>query len=170
MNKLEVEKYYKKYKGMINKMAFFYSKKYNKEYDELKGQANLIFCEALERYEKMKSSFSTYLSISLRGFLKRYIKKDSLTYSIEDYAAIDKEFLNYCRRLEFTDQVKDEVSDSAQIILQYILDNGIEDRSKVRFNKILKHFRNLDWNRIDVLKGIRELKEWWGDNKTYYGV
>jgi len=57
---------FEQYVNMCRNAAHVYSKKYGIEYDELEGQAFLIYVEALPKWEPHKATFSTFLTWRLK--------------------------------------------------------------------------------------------------------
>ena len=57
---------FEQYVNMCRNAAHTYSKKYGVEYDELEGQAFLIYVEALSKWEPHKATFSTFLTWRLK--------------------------------------------------------------------------------------------------------
>jgi hypothetical protein len=54
-------KQFNQFRPMVEKAVWKYSKKYHLDFAEIEGQGYLIFCEALEKLDPSKASFSTYL-------------------------------------------------------------------------------------------------------------
>lgn len=77
---------FEKYVNLIRKSAYFYSKRYGIEYDEVESQGYLIYCECLNNYDIAKGNFSTYLTWQLKElnhWCKVYLKQKGNL--IEDY-------------------------------------------------------------------------------------
>jgi hypothetical protein len=65
---------YEKYKNMIHKKALCMFKTTGVPIEELISQGNLLFCEALLKYNADKASFSTYLTMFLECRLITFCK------------------------------------------------------------------------------------------------
>lgn len=60
------EMYFNQYRKMIENAAWKASRIFRMDVEDLRAQAYLIFCEAIERYDPGKASFSTHLFNRLR--------------------------------------------------------------------------------------------------------
>lgn len=68
---------YKKYVRMINSISARFAKMYKIDFDEIKAEANLIFCESVNRYDENKGAvFSTYLYSQLNIRIWSYCEKE----------------------------------------------------------------------------------------------
>ena len=75
MNQLEIQKKYEEHLPLLNKMARKWSNIYQVEFEEIFGQACLIFVECTNNYDSKKSKFSTFLFKVLDNNLKKYANK-----------------------------------------------------------------------------------------------
>ena len=66
---------YKDYEKLINQFCRTYSSKTKLEFEDLKSEANLIFCKALESYKSDQAKFSTYLCCQLNKLSHFYNKE-----------------------------------------------------------------------------------------------
>lgn len=57
----------KDYEGLINKQSWVYARKYLLDFEDVRSQAFVIFCEALQKYDDRHASFTTYLWHQLRA-------------------------------------------------------------------------------------------------------
>jgi len=76
------------YVKMVYKAAWYYSRRFNIDFDELKSQGFEIFCIAKRDFDPSRALFSTYLHRNLYGRLNDYCKcaiKDN------DHEIIDEE-------------------------------------------------------------------------------
>jgi len=66
---------YNDYERLINNFCRCYASKTKIEYEDLKSEANLIFCKALGTYRSERASFSTYLCMQLTKLSHFYAKE-----------------------------------------------------------------------------------------------
>ena len=81
------------YVNMVRKAAWHFAKKFGMEYEDVEAQGFLIYCMSIEKYNKKKASFSTFLYRNLSGYLLEYCKtkteKKRLDSSLEDFLKTD---------------------------------------------------------------------------------
>jgi hypothetical protein len=68
---------YENYRKLIYRKSHFVADKYGFEFDEVVGQCNLIFTEAIETYDKSKCSFMTWLYRNLDWKLNMWVRKQT---------------------------------------------------------------------------------------------
>ena len=83
------EELFHKYKNLIYKQAWKYSKAYNLEVCDLISEAYLIYEDATKRHREEKGSFSTFLTHRLRK-LNDYCHKETKTKSQQLSFILDK--------------------------------------------------------------------------------
>lgn len=66
---------FKKNERLIYKQSWHYAKKYDMDFEDIKSQAFLVFCEALDRFDDSQATFTTFLFHRLRT-LNDYCKKE----------------------------------------------------------------------------------------------
>jgi len=184
-------KQFNQFLPMIEKATWHYSRKYRLDRNELQGQGYLIFCEALERFDEKKASFSTYLFNELSR-LNIYCKEE-YRHKYKDIQRIKKEkqrgygknlFVNrmnmeniYCDYAIFNKVLgrldyEISLSNDAKEIVTYILSRdweNVEINWKPRFSYIQKRYLEIGWTQNRVKKAWREIKEWWASgNKDQF--
>ena len=138
---------YKKYEDMINKISHWHNK-HNRTagitFEDIKSQGNLIYCECVEKYDKHKSKFSTYLHICLYRKLNNYIKKERKQIQLKkELIKIKRSYYisNVFRFFTMTDEMNEVVS----VILN--LNQGIFCAGKI-YKKISKlMIKRILWSR-----------------------
>jgi len=196
MTKKYATKQFKQFLPMIEKATWYYSKKYHLDRAEIEGQSFLIFCEALETWDKTISTFSTYLTNELQR-LEHYCKKEYRN-KYKDVLRVKECHKKgygknvYLDRYEYIDQYEktnlfsydifDKVitkmdyeislSDDAKIIVEYILSREWEDVEinwKPRFSFIQKKYVSEGWTQNRIKMAWQEIREWWqGSNKDQF--
>lgn len=67
---------YKEYEPVLKRKAFYYSKTYGFDYNDLFSETQEIFCIACNKYQKKEGgSFKSWLNFMLKTRLNAYIKK-----------------------------------------------------------------------------------------------
>jgi hypothetical protein len=172
---------------MVEKAVWKYSRKYHLDYEEISGQGYLIFCEALEKLDPTKASFSTYLFNELER-LEQYCKKEyrKTNKSVQRIKIAKKRgygknmyinrlypdnstVYNYSIFEKVLDKMDYEISlsDDAKDILQYILSREWEDVENnwvPRFSHIKKVYMDKGWKNSRILRTWQEIKEWWQES------
>ena len=91
--KVKIE--YEDYKNMIFQLAHRFHKTTNIEFDELVACGNLEFVKCQENYDPLMASFSTYLTIRVKGLFIEMGRKNYRTMAynvpIADYKVDYKE-------------------------------------------------------------------------------
>lgn len=155
---------WEKYKNMVYNASHIASQKYGIEYEEAEAQAKYLFCKALDKWEKEKSSFSTYLFMTLRD-LNKYCYKNNLPKGFFqkdiDFDLLSSDITErFIRVLEFYDSVSTELSEEAQNILGFILSYG--GKRKPTIHGAYRYFHGIyNWSRGKVLKFWKEVEIWW---------
>lgn len=104
---MNATKAFKQFQPMIEGAAWKAHRHYHIDVEELRGQAYLVFCEAIERYDPNKASFSTHLFSRLR--------------TVKDYASQER---RKCQK-ETSFQAKEKREDNdVNVGLDYIGNGG----------------------------------------------
>lgn len=170
INKAEL---FKKNERLIYKQSWYYAKKYDIDFEEVRSQAYIVFCEAIDRFDrKMGASFTTYLFDRLRT-LDYYCKKEKFTKSLEIW--IGKEYLRFgeiiedrIERLNFYEMV-DLLSKDARSLVKEIISGTFNqpgmDRQrsvgKTRIRKVVT--KEWGWTHSKVDDVWNEVKTWWNE-------
>jgi hypothetical protein len=153
-----------KYRKMVLKMAYHYSRSWRVPYDEMEGQGWEIFVETIKLFDENKEAeFGTYLYWRLRK-LNDYGKKqgNKNIFIIQD---IDVENISsrvqelFMRKLEFYDSIRSDLSEQAQLILDYIL-NADNYKEKTP-SQIRDVFYSKGFSKTYIRKIWKELRDWW---------
>jgi len=177
-------KQFNQFRPMVEKAAWKYSKKYHLDYEEISGQGYLIFCEALEKLDPSKASFSTYLFGELDR-LDNYCKKEyrknfksvqrikrpkvcgyGHNIFINRLYPDNSTIYNYSIFEKVIDKMDYEISlsDDAKDILRYILSREWEDVEKnwiPRLSYVKKVYMDKDWKNSRILRTWQEIRNWW---------
>jgi hypothetical protein len=180
------------YKPMIEKSAWHYHRIYGLEFVDIQAQGYLIFCEALNKFDYDKASFSTYLFNELKR-LNHYCREQY----IRKYKSVQRIKHNHIRgyghnifinRLYVEETIKYDykvfekvlnkidyeisLSDDAKDILQYILSREWEDVETnwiPRFSYIKMVYATKGWAGNRIINSWNEIKLWWqNSNKDQF--
>jgi len=153
---------YEKYKNMVYKASHIASQKYRIEYEEAEAQAFYLFVKAVNKWEKEKSSFSTYLFLTLKD-LHKYCLKNNLLDNWDDrqFDNLPSDITDrFIKTLEFYDSATTELSEEAQNILGFILSYG--GKKKPTVHGAYRYFHGLyNWSIGKVNKFWKEVEIWW---------
>jgi hypothetical protein len=190
MTKKYATKQFTQFLPMIEKACWHYYRKYHLDRADIESQAFLIFCNAIEKLDIKKASFSTYLFNELKR-LDRYCKYEFQKEN-KDVIRIKKMHKNGYGKNVFVDRIEvpdilqydifDKVitkmdyeislSNDAKEIVKYILSREwerIETNWKPSFSYIQKKYLENDWTKNRIVKAWQEIKEWWqGSNKDQF--
>jgi DNA-directed RNA polymerase specialized sigma24 family protein len=148
---------FKKHRNQIRKQAWTYSKKYNIEFDELEAQGYLIFCEALDRFDSNRGSFSTFLHHRLRtlnDFCRSEKRKGGVNIELfEDqlvYEDSEEEIFN---------ESLDRLSDPAQRLLDLIKRGTFVNFSR-KFGKcrLIGELKSMGWKHTLATRAVEEVE------------
>lgn len=169
------EMYFNQYRKMIEKAAWKASRIFRMDVEDLRSQAYLIFCEAIERYDPTKASFSTHLFNRLKtinDYCIIQLRRDKHA-ELPDGSAIVwwDNFFAFQEAVERLES-KSDLSKDAQDILSFILGREWEDvESKVkrvpRFSTVNQIYRNKNWPISRTKKAWSEIKTWWVSSAVY---
>lgn len=161
---MNVQETFKQCQPLIEKFVWQAVKRYRSlEYADIRQQAYLIFCEAVQRYDDKKNvKFITFLFHRLRT-LNDYCKKSTkLNYTVsvdsKDYLFIYNDTQNYHVLID------KNLSDDARIMLSYILDSAYEvpgSRRTLKLHTAKKVFSKTGWPPRRVKTAWGELQSWW---------
>jgi hypothetical protein len=177
-------KQFNQFRPMVEKAVWKYSKKYHLDFAEIEGQGFLIFCEALEKLDPSKASFSTYLFGELDRldqYCRKEYRKNKKSVQRIKHSKVrgyghniyinrlypdNSTIYNYSIFEKVLDKMDYEISlsDDAKDILQYILSREWEDVEKnwiPRFSHIKEIYGLKGWANNRIQKTWREIREWW---------
>lgn len=178
---------------LIYDRSWFYSRKWNMDFEEIKSQAFEIFCEAVRRFEKGKNTrFTTYLYHRLRTLndycqrerkierpLVPYMKSTRVLYldsaggevdfgqtiipGEKERGLVDAQTLE---RMAFYEAVQ-KLSSESQFVVECILDGTFHSPFMVRQRKINKYrvrkIATLLWNWSN-----EQVDRVWGELKGWW--
>jgi hypothetical protein len=151
---------------MIDKEAWRYAKRYRLDFEEVRSEAYLIFCEALKRYDSEQASFSTFLRSSMRRLgwpisyreVRRISKLEPL--SIEPGDSTYAPGLPAIDRLAFA---AEELSDDAREIVLRAASGDFYDPNRRSYKAGSKAAvrETLGWDPERTERAWGEAKDWW---------
>jgi len=168
------------YVNMVRKRAWYYSRIYKMDYDEVESQGFLIYCMSLKTYESKKASFSTFLYRNLSGRLRDYCQQikdktwqdmhlcDSYIPEIKNNVNINEEidFDIFKARETITEEefilyAKCILTSRAYYVLRFLLkDQLIEFHSKSK-PSLVKISKKLNIELDELVLIWKELKDFW---------
>ena len=174
---------FKQFRPMIEGAAWTAHKKYKMDIEELRSQAYFVFCEAIERYDPNKASFSTHLFSRLRtvkDFAKWECKENNTEaiHSIDEETYLEKDmpYLIDKRVERFEEAINRletalDLSDDAQEILNFILGREWETpgiNRVPRLHSIKKYYKYWKgWSHKRVVNAWEEIRIWWHNNNHF---
>jgi hypothetical protein len=171
MTKEEKEKYFKKQLPQIRGFAARFSKKYKMEYDEVESMVFERFCRVIDRYEKDNSSIYTFLYHQLRvvgNELLQIRKEKSREMQLEELEFCLSTKSKFVKVIEFYSLYKEELSNRARNVIEYILDDSVNEK-KYSYNYICNYFCDkLKWDKGVFSKVWEEIKVWWNNSDFVY--
>ena len=182
---------FKKTEKLIYARAWSYARKYNMDFEDLKSEAFEIFCEAVNRFNPAKGSFTTFLFHRLRT-LNDYCKREV------DYKRNEPQALLRChQRVQaneqegvfdiFTDepleasspadrilfyQLAEKLSEDSRQVLAGLVYGLFHDPTKERAHDIGKWrihevcSKEWGWAGSRAERVWNELCSWWGENEA----
>lgn len=139
------------------------------DFEDLKGQANLLFIKALDRYDPERSALTTWITIRIEKGLLDYIKRDYRFSCI----SISDELVECCPafpNFSVMDLI-DNLGQDAHVVLSLFLSTPREILSSIRDekvrtnhvascikNRLRNRLRQMGWNRRRIVKAFNEIK------------
>lgn len=133
LKELAITETYLEVKDMIKHLCWLFHQKSGVEFDELHGQANLIFMELLESYQEDVAKFTTYLSFILPRGLYDYTYKILRKQSSHTYDNTLVEGLSSFQEFP-TNEFLEDLSYDCQVIFHLIMYSPKEIQD-MAFNK-----------------------------------
>lgn len=126
------------------------------EIQDLFGEANLIFCECLEKFNKEKGTFQKYLSNALFHLLYRYAKRENFVINQlqENFALIVDKTDCYIEK-EPLSFFMDSLSNEAQMVIDCAFSYP-SNKSKERLFKIVR--QTLGWSKRKINHTFYEIE------------
>ena len=157
--------HFEKYVNAIRKEAWYYSKKWNVEYDDVFAEGCLIYCECLDKHDITKSNFITHLTSELRR-LDYYCLRESRYGAMtqvdatgarnEEDEAIQIESPSQPTAQDILEYSKDELTEDAFNVLSWILGRTWEKpgRRKPTLLNVCRHFEINEKRGKEILSEI----------------
>jgi DNA-directed RNA polymerase specialized sigma subunit len=131
--------------------------------DDILSEANLLFCECLERYKPEKASFKTYFTNSLRLGLYRWSRK-----RLKEIYQLTDQLDRYPSRSEIIDTTLESLSRDSKQIADLIFDPPVElfnpdfkkyksESKKITKESLYNFLRTAGWKIIRIEKAFSEL-------------
>lgn len=175
---------FEKFKPMIHKKAYIYTKKYGINIEDVMLEGYLIFTKTLRKFNPELSSFSTYLYNNLQE-LENFCKSEkrfsvscitnSNCYDPENgempelWFSNNKEFIQTVEMLESTK----ELDSKALEMLKYLVSRKWENLKckvsrKPSLSLMMRYFRPRGWRKIEVSRSWKSLYFWWQKNYNLF--
>ena len=181
----DCEEEYKKYQNLIYQLAHRFAATTEIEFEELVSCANLEFMKCRETYDPLMASFSTYLTIKVKGLFIELAKKKyrrlSISVSTISSAMPDGQEINI---LEMTMDAKENpeeryffkeilqgLSQDAKEVVKIVFETPLDlfnliisekkeyDIRKNSRNKIQIYLREKGWTYCRIWRAFKEIKK-----------
>lgn len=158
--------YYTDYQNLIFKLAHRFRQTTGIEFNKLVSSANLEFVKCQKTYNPMKSKFSTYLYIKIRGLFLEMARKKNNNPIITN-TNCEKINNNTPEEYLFFKEILKELSTDAKEVVKIVFDtptdliNMLPKKQPRGVNKhqIQKHLRQRGWKFLRIWKTFREITE-----------
>jgi len=155
----------KDYKGIINKQSWAYAKKYLLDFEDVQSQAFVIFCEALQKYDDRRASFSTYLWHRLR-MLEGWCWNEVCVQRFLDESIPEDLPMEKRPKLDLSELGLDAAELVRRIVRGDFYDPEHPTRKAGFRTKIAKVFPTLGWSSARFSKAWTEAKSWWRETPS----
>lgn len=163
---------FENYKKLIQKRAWFYSKKYKVPYKEVEAQGFLIYCQSVKKYDFTKSTFCTFLYSELSrlsGYCRTYIRISGVLLDEKfgknaEYKIKSKNSAVTCEQL--LEDASLELSEQALDCLKYIVKREWEFTSVKKKFSVQMVMNYFGWCRKKANRVFAEIKNYW-NNEGY---
>ena len=154
---MTIEKEFIRCQNTIKQKAFFYAKTYFIEYEEMEAQANLIFCETYQKYNKNRNVlFNTFLNHTLSFGLYNFCKK----MNKQKLYCVETEILESIYFIEKKYKIIDDFStltNDAKKLINWIF-TPIGKKDKMTKQKIKKWLRKQNYSVRQTGKILLEIE------------
>ncbi len=189
-DRIEKDNLFEKNKNLIYSRSWYYSKKHRIDFEEIKSEAFLIFCEAIERYnEGWGAAFSSFLYSRLRTLddyctrEKKYKERmidvcifdDPLDTDNEKFSQITsddgEQIEKLFERLYFYDIVEELSLDGRKILEGLFRGDFDKPFSRIRCRNICMSnikeavVKYWGWSHPKFDRVFEEIRVWWKKNK-----
>jgi len=156
----------KQYEPMLNSQAAFYAKKYKLDFDEVKSQAYLIFCETLEKYDNRKASFTTFLYARLHDLNRlAYSESASRIFYDSGETDFDKIPFTYFSNYSPVEKAKGKISPDAFTTIKVIASGQLykpeHQHGRGRAGSMGEISKRFNWSTEYTKRIFEEIKIWW---------
>ena len=115
---------YEDYQKMIYNLAHRFHRTTGIELDELIGCGNLKFMDCQNNYDPMLASFSTYLTIQIKGmFLEMARKRSNYPYFVPEVEIVNEPI---AEETLFFKEIISELSDDAKEVISIVFNTPLE--------------------------------------------
>lgn len=164
-SRVKKTKLFEQYESMINFFAWRATKLYHLEFEEVQAQCYLLFCEAMNRFDRTKGSPSTFFYISMKpiyGWAWNE-KKKYLHYSFETFEP-SYDFDAFSKVVDLM-EFKRLLSSDAKELLDFLLE-GEWDVPEFHVRPSFRMTKNWmmayeDWTLKRTKEAFAEVKKWW---------
>jgi len=176
MDNQTADKYLEQYHNMVRKAAWGTSQAVGSEFDDALGEAYLIFCETLEKYDhRFGVKFGTYLTHRLRDLGRRVFRVwDHRTVPFDPISSGQGEILGVIPYNNDQDEFLYKIimlDGDAKVILNGLLLGWFDINGNSRggrhipgFNTVYRTLADKDgWSWSRCRDAWSELKRWWND-------
>lgn len=171
MNKLIQTETYREIEPMLDKLAWAFTDRKKKDFDDCKAQANLGYAHALASYDpEQGTSFSTWVYSQVRGKLlsrrTRLAEQYASEKQVEDDGRLDRN--ESPRRRHLFEAMAADLSEDARLLVEIVIDApaeiawavGLGGRNPARARySIYEYLRGTGWTFARAASAFSELKE-----------
>ena len=138
---------YKKYQDLINGISFNFSRKYNLDFDELRAESNLIYCEIVN--QSNIQNFDKYLYSAIVNNLKNIVKKEKKEFNYS-WPVVENNDIDARLIIE---ESFESLPDDTKEVIDYIIDS----KTEIKIKDIMSHFKGR-WPQCKIKRCLGELK------------
>ena len=152
---------YEKSEPLIHQICTDFHRRWRIEFDELKGLANLIFMDAVERHESSRGEFSTLLVRMLNTRLLSEVRRERLRKTNRDTLAKEVQCPSTTGFIDLLCDMGEDAKTIIQIVVEPPPDIRAEPRRGHRFFRgaVKRHLRNQrGWSFYRIQKALSEVK------------
>ncbi len=160
----DAELLYEQHSNLIRTIAWSWSKRFNRNVDDLIGEGDEAFMRAVRTWNPERGLFKTHLSRCLRGQIIDYLKKVDLSPDpdlLPEIEWLDDGEENRERMSEWMGTISEEGREIIRILLESPMEVlgiiGSESGRKMR-GILKRHLRSEGWTYPSIWRSFKELK------------
>jgi len=157
------EDHYKEYKKLIYKEAWRKAKLYGLDFQDLIGEGNLAYCEALETWDPEKGAFSTHLTWRLKYRFGEVLGFDASQKELGEVPELagGENPLTSCSFKNGLETLSSDAKEVANIILGSSGELCDMTANKIRVTRknIARYYRSKKWQRYKVVNAMNEIRD-----------